>query len=174
MLPSRGLLYSTPEGTWYHVSSRGSTTIVRPLDEGARETRFVLPDDEERLRHFMTDAEVFSIGEIAARLAGALDFPPGGYPHQERDRWREVAELLKEMEPVSQAEKDPTETLIPISRLRRFYESLRLINTSEVHGSIAAYLSQEGIGAQIIDTLFSDSLRHLRATGTSTSPSIRG
>jgi len=99
-----------------------------------------LPDDEERLRHFVTDVEGFSVGEIAARLAGALDFPSGGYLHQERDRWREVAELLKEREPVSQAEKDPTETLIPISRLRRFYESLRLINTSEVHRSIAAYL----------------------------------
>jgi hypothetical protein len=66
MIPSRGLLHRPSENAWYHVSSRGQTVVLRPLEDGRTEQRFVRPDDEEALGQMVTGGQVYSIGDIAA------------------------------------------------------------------------------------------------------------
>jgi hypothetical protein len=165
MIPSRGLLFLPSEDAWYHISSRSSTVIVRPLDSRGSEHRFARPAEEHLLRAMTEEGEVYSIGRIAAVLAPVSDFPAGGYPHTDREKWCEVAALLQEI--AASPEERPVQavtprSLIPISRLRRFYETLRLINTAKVHSEIAAHLARNADTADVVDTLFADSLRHLR------------
>jgi hypothetical protein len=166
MIPSRGLLHRPSENAWYHVSSRGQTVVLRPLEDGRAEQRFGRPEDEEELARMFTRSNTYSIGRIAAMLAPVAEFPAEGYPHQKRERWQDVAaqlEAITEDDELSPIEEPPEaeDRTIPVSRLRRFYETLRLIGTSDVHGAIATHLARSADTADALDTLFEKSLAHL-------------
>ena len=160
MLPSRGLLFQPGENAWYHISSRGRTTKLRRVDTEAPARTFRLPADEERLNKMAKSSDVYSVGEIAVAVSAYMEFPARGFPHDERAKWLEVAELLIDAQPTTPAADAPLNP-VPITRLRRFYETLRLFPTKAVHGPILGYLAKDDDSADILDALFADSLRHL-------------
>lgn len=162
MLPTRGLLHQHGENAWYHISSRGPTTKLRRVDREAPALIFRLPNDEERLLKILETSDVFSLGEIAVAASPYLEFPSRGFPHDERGKWLEVAELLIDVQPSRSASEVP-ENPVPITRLRRFYETLRLFPTMAVRSSILGYLTRDSDSADILGALFADSLAHLNS-----------
>lgn len=88
--------------------------------------------DSEGLQKVLGASDIYSVGEIAVAALPTLSFHPGGFPHEEREKWLEVRELLIDAEPSVLPSEVPTNP-VPIARPRRFYETLRLFPTSAVH-----------------------------------------
>lgn len=162
MLPSRGLLFQHGENAWYHISSRGRTTKLRRIDREVPTLIFRIPEDGERLQMIADGSDVYSVGDIAVAVSPFIEFPARGYPHDDRARWLEVAELLIDAKPSSLASEVPVNP-VPITRLRRFYETLRLFPTAAVHNAILGYLTEDEDSADILDALFADSMVHLNS-----------
>jgi hypothetical protein len=160
MLPSRGLLFHRSENAWYHISSRGPTTKLRRIDRDVPTLIFHMSEDRERLQEFLDRSDIYSVGEIAVAVSPYIDFPSRGFPHEDRDKWLEVTKLLVEAKPSSLASELPANPL-PITRLRRFYEMLRLFPTTAVHHAIVGHLAKGVDSVDILDALFADSLIHL-------------
>jgi hypothetical protein len=123
---------------------------------------FRIPEDQEELQRFANSSDVYSVGKIAVVVSPYIAFPSRGFPHDDREKWLEVVQLLINILPsrlVSEAPINP----IPVTRLRRFYETLRLFPTVAVHSAIAEHLTKDEHSADILDALFADSLRHLNS-----------
>jgi hypothetical protein len=167
MLPNRGLLRDVT-GRWFHISRRQTTVVMRPLDASGPDVRFTSPGTTE-LERMVEGGEIYSLGRIVTELAGIIVFPPRGFKSTELERWREVTAALGEVK-TSPRQPAPSSLLVPISRLRRFYETLRLVNTVPVHEAIAEHLARDPERADILDTLFAESIRHLVSTPVSDVP----
>lgn len=161
MLPTRGVVRDGKAGDWYHVSSTKQTAILRPITSGVPKLQFSIPAERDQLEQLLQGGEVYSIGRISAEVAGITEFAPGGYSHSDRDEWLRIVAVLEENRLRPRAPAQPVD-LVPVSRLRRFYESLRLLDAAAVHSAIADHLAGDRDRTDVLDALFADSVEHLQ------------
>lgn len=173
MLPTRGVVRDGKDGEWYHVSSSKQTAILRPITAEGPKLQYSLPAERAQLEQLLQGSEMYSIGRVSAEVAGISDFAPGGYSHSERDEWLRIVAVLEENRLRPRAPAHPVD-LVPVSRLRRFYESLRLLDAAAVHSAIADHLAGKRDRTDVIDALFADSLDHLQRYQNASQPFHQG
>ena len=159
--------------TWVHYSRGRKTAVVRRYsDLGGSLEEYELPEeDPERKGGLLAGATEVGLAEANAYLV-ELDCPhnPRTLRVKQADEWAEVFKYLGQIELEAEGIRegvDPTARAgvllakaIPQTRLRRFYESLRLFARDEIHAAIAAYVSDPGSCVGTLQTLFGESANH--------------
>lgn len=156
------------DGTWIHRSEGRSTVVLRRF-VGEYDRKPFSRNDREQMQQldnlFHRQVERLSLQEAKVRIAavnGGID--PTVLPAQQeyQEEWRGVFEALDSAEQAPpQAQAPATQEgamLIPQTRLRRFYETLRLFSCADIQEAFANYLSHHG--ADHLQVLFSDSFAH--------------
>jgi hypothetical protein len=170
---SKPCLYRLPNGSWIHYSRGTHKVFVRNFIRGDREEEYPLSaDDPKQNVGVPAGAMRVTIAEANARLVEinlGLDLRTLRYT--EVEAWQKVFAALKDVDWETALVPDapaPTPVpgnlalihAIPQTRLRRFYECQRLLPGTEVHGTIASYLSKSPARAKTLQVLFSDSVTH--------------
>ncbi|MEI7729175.1 MAG: hypothetical protein WCO56_06370 [Verrucomicrobiota bacterium] len=144
-------LYCLSTGEWVHYSSSGKTIKLRQFKNGPEpeEYKSSNPGDEDRLAKRLINAKEVSFAEVGARIVSEDSelIPSKLRVNEDWEKWRKVIIFLEEnkLQIQSPAEKkrDGGSIVIPQTRIRRFYESLRLFSSVAIHGSFAGYLTKK-------------------------------
>ena len=159
--------------TWVHCSRGRKTAVVRRYpNSGDSSEEYNLPEeDPEREGGPLAGATEVGLAEANARLVElGCPYDPRTLRVKQADEWAELFKYLGQIEleaegiregvvPAARAGSLLAEA-IPQTRLRRFYESLRLFARDEVHAAIAAYVSDPGSCVGTLQTLFGESASH--------------
>ena len=166
---------------WIHCSRKDNTVILRslPFPEGATEPEWIkkpyqLPNEQQQLDRDLAGAKQFSLAEIAARTDDVLDVSADKLSVEEVDKWSQIFGRLEEPgilnRPVQfeSAEKQSdsiprsmASDAIPQTRMRRFYETLRVLNVGHLQEEIVNYFSEEADERwRRLDIIFEQSVKH--------------
>src|SRR5262245_22817603 len=136
---------------WIHSSRLGNTVVLRFMriadeSEGAQWSArtFRFPNDQQQLEQVTAGAEQFSLAEIAARTEDVLDVSADRLRVDDVDKWSQIFHRLEDPGILDSppAHKPPKVTdevprrssmLIPQTRMRRFYETLRVFAIARIH-----------------------------------------
>jgi hypothetical protein len=167
---------------WIHRSQRKSKVILRSLYQTADDAppawkvlgEYRLPDQQDQLTAALDNGQEFSLSEIATRTVSAVDVSADELSLEQVTAWQRIFDRLNEpgvldpaIEPASgrtiaNATTAPS-PLIPQTRLRRFYQTLRDLNTSGMHKSIVDFFIDKGADrTKKLDVLFEESVGHFR------------
>jgi hypothetical protein len=165
-------LYRLVNGQWVHRSSKAQKTILRHFNEGSDGIEGTY-DNPEALDKRLKGAQEVGMAEADARIVSIdADLKPSELTIKERnwEKWRRVFELLGDIELSAQPPKPPQllapaqeghgPIVIPQTRLRRYYETLRLFDSTKIHGAFAGYLSNRDDSAKHLQVLFEESCGH--------------
>lgn len=159
---------------WTHVSKQADTVKLRQFCPEYREQKLSERVNAAELDRLNKSSERFEISFITTKTEDALDFRACELKVDDRadqERWRAVIERLEEL---WQARALPNSALcvkapasgvakriIPQTRLRRFYESLRLFSSFHIHEALAGYLSDSrNETCNHLQVLFEESFHH--------------
>lgn len=164
---------------WLHYSQKDNTVILRSIQASDVrvpvwiETAYRLPGDQEQLTDALRGARDFSLSEIAARTADAIDVSADRLSLDDVEAWDRVFARLREpgvldgplpVERSTQLLKTttaPDRSRIPQTRLRRFYETLRDLSTAELQEKIAEYFVENGTERSAkLQVFFRESVAH--------------
>jgi hypothetical protein len=166
---------------WIHCSRKDNTVILRSLPFPETETElewiktaYRLPNDQQRLDRDLAGAREFALAEIAARTEDVLDVSADKLSVDDVDKWSQVFGRLEEpgmldrppepRSPRTQSGSRPTSTApdaIPQTRMRRFYETLRVLNVGHLQEDIVNYFSEETEERwRRLDIIFGQSIKH--------------
>lgn len=170
---AKPMLYRLGSGTdteWLHVTRGSKTAKVRRFLPEFREDVFTLPADSSRLEKALSQGHSHTLGQIAAMTGDALDFEADSVSWRDKGRWCQIVRRLLELDPTAQTTSVPVRTSsaqtsrqrspIPQTRLRRFYQTLRMLNCTEVQGTIVQYLCKCDSLADRLQEVFAESVRH--------------
>jgi hypothetical protein len=132
-----------------------------------------LPADATKLTEALRGGEEFSLAKITALTQDATLTPAHQIPIESVDKWKIVFQRLEEL-PASQARNasaaptpsPPTAThsglpLIPNTRMRRFYDTLRAVGNSAVEEILVKQFVDAGARRRdVLSTYFSESVTH--------------
>lgn len=163
-------LYRLSKGNtaaWVHFSQGRKKTILRwiQLDDHVSQFDNNADKDQKELAALLTDAVHYSFSDIAARIADVLPFDPTHVSYTDRDELLQIVERLEELVQPPRVSAATTRhvastIVVPQTRLRRFYETLRLFPDLSVHTSVCnALLRGENIDK--LQVLFKEALLHL-------------
>jgi hypothetical protein len=173
----------TAAGTiqWIHFSRKDNTVILRSLRPREKETEpewikasYRLPNDQQRLDGDLAGAREFSLAEVAARTDDVLDVSADKLSVDDVDKWSQVFGRLEEpgildrpAEPRAserQSDSRPLSTArdpIPQTRMRRFYETLRVLSVGHLQEDIVNYFGEEREERwRRLDIIFGQSVKH--------------
>ena len=167
------LLRLSDKTTWIHYSRGRKTAVVRRYaDPGSPTEEYKLPEEDPELdgRLLAGSTKVGLVEANTYLVELGCPYDPRTLRFTQIDEWAEVFGCLGQIEleskgnpeipaPVARAEVLLAKA-IPQTRLRRFYESLRLFSRDEIHGALAAYVSDPGSCVGTLQTLFGESANH--------------
>ncbi|MCA9123652.1 MAG: hypothetical protein H6822_02485 [Planctomycetaceae bacterium] len=170
-------IYRTSDSKWVHYSANKKTAKLfwyQQDEHTLREEKLNLSDSDDKQRHdeFVSDAVKYTIGEVAS-LGDTLPFDVTRLKRDHhRDEWCDVFLRLTELDRAGQLAIDGrrqeaaampsaavVSDLIPQTRLRRFYETLRMLDAQSLGEAISDYLTNPK-RAERLHVLFGESLRH--------------
>ena len=167
------LLRLSDKTTWIHYSRGRKTAVARRYaDPGSPTEEYKLPEEDPELegRRLAGATEVGLAKANAYLVELGCPYDPRTLRVKQTDEWAEVFKYLDQIEleaegtpeiPAPAARADVLlAKAIPQTRLRRFYESLRLFARDEIHAAIAAYVSDPGSCVGTLQTLFGESANH--------------
>jgi hypothetical protein len=162
------------QAKWVHVSQRKETVKLRWFGPDYKEPKVLdlsKPEHDKEWKDLLRNAQEFSIPEITEHT-NALPFSADQLKaDKDSDKWSEVFDQLNrlgDIAPVSSAGRSATarpkggaRSPIPQTRLRRFYETMRLLNEADLQDRIVNYLiGAGGKRADRIQVMFSESESH--------------
>lgn len=173
------------EAGWLHYSQRGEKVILRSLPRGGdgvtlewSEREYSLPEDQDQLNQDLRGAREYSLSEVAALTVDAVDVAADRLSVEEVEQWRVVLDRLDELgaaasppaaPPAIEPDDDASagssarSETIPQTRLRRFYETLLMLNSDDVQKEIAGYFAKaRARREQKIQVMFQESVDHFR------------
>jgi hypothetical protein len=155
---------------WVHASTKGQTVKLRwfgPEYEDPQVLNISMPGDAA-IWHEIRSGKRFDISAIAGLTNDFLSFSADELRVDvDSDRWAEVFERLQQLGEITPVNEDIAKTAqplgdgppIPQTRLRRFYEMMRMLNEARLQGDIAKYLTEKG-RAKRIQVMFKESESH--------------
>lgn len=163
------------EPRWVHVSEGKKTIKLRwfgPDYKAPQELHLSLPADVDTWNQIRL-GEKFEISEIAGLTNDLLPFSADELRvDEDSDQWIEVFGRLRQLGDVAPVNDDVAHVAqqlgvrspIPLTRMRRFYEMMRMLNEAKLQGDIAKYLTEEG-RAKRIQVMFKESESHFARYG---------
>ena len=155
---------------WVHASDRGRTVKLRwfgPEYDEPEVLDLLKLRDLDRWTEIQMTGQRFEIGEIAGFTNDFLPFSADELSVDDSDKWIEVFERLRQLGEVAPVNNDVAPVVqqhgvrspIPLTRMRRFYEMMRMLNEAKLQGDIAKYLTEKG-RAKRIQVMFKESEAH--------------
>jgi len=162
-------LLKLKDASWHHFSCSPNRIIIRDFRSEPPDTKgnsYERSEINGALSKLLNGgSQPLSMAEIA-KLGPDVDFPIHRLSVMDASdwpKWRILIEQLNEIPnreplhpPYEKAIQEREALVIPQTRLRRFYETLRLFGARDIHGAFAGYES----AARRIDHLFNESVRH--------------
>lgn len=163
------------ESNWVHVSERRQTVKLRWFGPGYDEPEvldLLIPGHLGKWTEIKS-GQRFEISEIAGLTNDFLPFSADELRvDEDSDKWIEVFERLRQLGEVAPINNEVAPVVqqlgvrspIPLTRMRRFYETMRMLNEAKLQGDIAKYLTEKG-RAKRIQVIFKESESHFARYG---------
>lgn len=159
------------QSEWVHASQRGQTVKLRwfgPEYEQPQVLNLLIAGDAASWNEIQLGRKRFEISEIAGLTNDVLPFSADELRvDADSDKWAEVFVRLQQLGDITPVNEDVAaiaqplgdRSPIPQTRLRRFYEMMRLLNETDLQRGIANYLTENG-RANRIQVMFKESESH--------------
>lgn len=167
---------------WFHYSGNDRTVYITWFKPRYRRERYRLPSDQPTLHALLEGARQFSIPQIVALTTDAVGFSADTLKidlQSDLPRWHQVVDRLLELRDIEPEAAGllprrprvgvPRGDLVPQTRLRRFYETLRMLDDSDLRGRIASYLADPHRVSRL-DGMFAESVAHFRRYSNEAEP----
>lgn len=167
-------VYLTEDGEWAHASYNNQTAKLRYWSDDREDLTLDLQDEAQNneFNNITNRAKIFRVNEITVYLTEASFDIDKLVSYKNKSEWLEAIRLLKQMsddghefgeinEGEAPIDRGEITQLIPQTRLRRFYQTLRIFGGIGITTEILNHLN-ENSRSERISKIIDESVRHFQ------------